>query len=396
MLAARLLDVLLVLVMLVYAVVGFRDGFARTLGALVGMVIAGIAVFFGVPLLVPLIPAPFWRVLVTIVATVLVLVAGHSAGYAVGRAIGRRLRRRRPLAALDRIAGAATGVAVSALISSLVLSGLGALGAPVLSQAAAQSWVASGITRVTPQPVRGGLAQLRALVLENGLPRISEALGGVSTSPGAPRVDTATTALQIAAQSVVRINGTAYACGQNQSGSGFVVARDRIVTNAHVVAGVDAPVVESPDGQALESRVVYFDPDGDLAVLATNGLRAAPLALGPPMAVGQDGVIDGYPYGGPFTTGGARVLALSTESVADIYGTGRNPREVYTLAAQVRPGNSGGPLLNARGAVAGVVFAQNADDDQLGYAMSGASLGPVARDAASLARPVPSGQCTRG
>lgn len=394
MLAARLLDVLVVLVVFIYAVVGYREGFLRTAGGLAGIVLGGIAAFFGVPLLMPLVAEPFWRVAATIVATVLLLVLGHSAGYAVGRAVRRRFRAK-PLAVLDRIVGAATGLVVSALISSLVLGGLGALGAPVISSAASQSWVAAGISRLTPAPVQAGIARIRALVMENGLPRISEALGGVTTSPGAPAVDTATPALRAAAASVVRINGTAYACGQNQSGSGFVVSRDRIVTNAHVVAGVDQPVVEAPNGQALPAKVVYFDPDTDLAVLATAGLVASALPLSAPMAIGDSGVIDGYPYGGPFTSGGAQVLARSTELVDNIYGTGRAPREVYTLAATVRPGNSGGPLLTGQGRVAGVVFAENANNDQLGYAMSDQALQPVVARAPSLNTAVAPGRCTR-
>lgn len=395
MLAARLLDVLIILIVLVYIVVGYREGFLRTVGGLVGIAIGGVAVFFGVPLLVPLISEPFWRVVATVVVTVLLLVAGHSAGYAVGKAIRRRFKAR-PLAVIDRIVGAATGLVVSALICSLVLGALGSLGAPVISQAAAQSWVATGINQITPAPLQAQLARVRSIVLENGLPRITGALGGVTTSPGAPKVDTATTALRTAAASVVRINGTAYACGQNQSGSGFVVASDRIVTNAHVVAGVQQPVVEAPNGQALQSRVVYFDAQSDLAVLATSGLNVPALSLGSPMAVGDDGVIDGYPYGGPFTSGGAQVLARSTELVDDIYGTGRNPREVYSLAATVRPGNSGGPLLSAQGRVTGVVFAENANDDELGYAMTDASLAPVVSRAGSLTTAVASGHCTRG
>ncbi|MBI5160476.1 MAG: MarP family serine protease [Micrococcales bacterium] len=395
MLAARLLDVLIVLILLVYVVVGYREGFLRTVGGLIGIAVGGVAVFFGIPLLVPLISEPFWRVVATIVVTVLLLALGHSVGYAVGRSVRRRFRAR-PLAIVDRIVGAITGLVVSALICSLVLGGLGALGAPLVSAAAGQSWVAGGITQLTPAPVQAGLARLRALALENGLPRITEALGGVATSPGAPRVDTASAALRAAAASVVRINGTAYACGQNQSGSGFAVAPDRIVTNAHVVAGVDQPVVEAPNGQAVQARVVYFDPDADLAVLATTGLDVSALGLSRPMAVGDDGVVDGYPYGGPFTSGGARVLARSTELVDDIYGTGRNPREVYALAATVRPGNSGGPLLTPAGQVAGVVFAQNANDDELGYAMSTESLAPVVAQAASRSAAVDPGRCTRG
>src|SRR5690606_33647537 len=125
-----------------------------------------------------------------------------------------------------------------------------------------------------------------------------------------PELDTTTDPLAAAARSVARISGTAFACGQNQSGSGFVVAPERVVTNAHVVAGVDSPVVELPDGQALDARVVWFDPDADVAILAVPGLEAHPLPLAD-MGIGDEGVVDGYPHGGPFSSTPAEVLAIS-------------------------------------------------------------------------------------
>ena len=146
------------------------------------------------------------------------------------------------------------------------------MGVPLFSQAISGSYVVRAIDTLTPAPVDALLARVRAAVLEEGLPAIGDALGGVVTSPGIPDVPTDTDPLSIAAQSVVRIGGTAYACGQNQTGTGFVVAPDRIVTNAHVVAGVDAPIVEAPSGQTLEGRVVYLDPidDPDPAVRLTR------------------------------------------------------------------------------------------------------------------------------
>jgi S1-C subfamily serine protease len=297
---------------------------------------------------------------------------------------------------VDRVLGALANVIASALVTVLIAGSVGALGIPFLSTAISGSWVVRGIETLTPAPVDAGLAQLRSFVLDEGLPSIGEALGGITDSPGVPDVDTGSDALAIAAQSVVRINGNAYACGQSQSGSGFVVATDRIVTNAHVVAGVAEPVVEAQNGQALDGRVVYFDPDVDLAVIAVQGLDVAPLTLSGPLDVGDDAVVDGYPFGGPFTTGPARVLAVSTEQLADIYGSRTTSREVYSLAAQVNPGNSGGPLLTTDGRVAGVVFARSSSDDTLGYAMTNTELGPVADAAPALSTAIQPGSCIRG
>jgi S1-C subfamily serine protease len=394
MIAANLLDLLLVLTLLVFIGEGIREGLAGSLGGVIGVVAGGVIAFLGVPLLARVIPDSFWRVLV-IVAVCVALLFGCSA---LGRRIGRAIRDRRedgPRVG-SRILGALVNGVVAALTLSLIAGAVSALGVPLFAQAISGSVVLRTIDTVTPAPIDALLSRVRAAVLEEGLPAIGEALGGIVDSPGIPDVPTDTDPLAAAAQSVVRIGGTAYACGQNQTGTGFVVAPDRVVTNAHVVAGVDQPIVEAPNGQTLEGRVVYLDPIDDLAIVAVDGLTAAPLALSPALPVGADAVVEGYPYGGPFTTGAAEVLAVSTERIPDIYGTSRTEREVYTLAALVQPGNSGGPLLATDGRVAGVVFARNADDPELGYAMTNTELSPVATAAAGLSSPVSSGSCVRG
>lgn len=393
MIAARLLDLLLVLTLLAFIGEGVRNGFARSLGAIVGVIGGGILAFLAIPVLSALVPDSFWRVAVIVLVALSLLFGGHALGGRIGRGVQER---REEIGFGSRLAGGAANGIIAALTLALVAGGVASMGVPLFSQAISNSYVVRAIDAVTPAPVDALLARIRSAVLEEGLPAIAGSLGGVVTSPGIPDVPTDTDPLAIAAQSVVRIGGTAYACGQNQTGTGFVVAPDRIVTNAHVVAGVDVPVVEAPNGQTLEGRVVYLDPVDDLAVVAVDGLGSAPLALSPDLQAGADAIVDGYPYGGPFTSGAAEVLAVSSERIPDIYGTSRTDREVYTIAAVVQPGNSGGPLLATDGRVAGVVFARNADDAELGYAMTNAELAPVASAAPGMSTPVSSGNCVRG
>ncbi|WP_395639245.1 MarP family serine protease [Pseudolysinimonas sp.] len=393
MIAARLLDLLLVLTMLVFIGEGLRNGFARSLGAVLGVVAGGVAAFLAIPLLSAVVPDPLWRVGAVVAVSLSLLFGGHALGSRIGRGIRDR---REEIGFGSRLAGAATNGAIAALVLSLVAGGVGSMGVPLFSQAISGSYVVRAIDAVTPPPVDALLARVRAAVLEEGIPAIGDALGGIVVSPGIPDVPTDTDPLSLAAQSVVRIGGTAYACGQNQTGTGFVVAPDRIVTNAHVVAGVDQPIIEAPNGQTLEGRVVYLDPVDDLAVVAVDGLGAAPLSLSTALVTGADAVVQGYPYGGPFTRGAAQVLAVSSEPIPDIYGASRTEREVYTIAAVVQPGNSGGPLLATDGRVAGVVFARNADDPELGYAMTNRELGPVASAAPGLSSSVSSGSCVQG
>ena len=229
-------------------------------------------------------------------------------------------------------------------------------------------------------------------MLGDGLPGLGELLGPGTTALDPP-IALDDPDLQRAAASVARISGNAYACGRGSSGTGFVIADDRVVTNAHVVAGVVTPIVELPGVAAREGRIVYFDPVDDLAVIAVDDLGAEALPFAPSLAAGDAAVVQGYPFGGPFTMVSAGVESVGTANVPDVYDETWNPREIYSLQAGVRPGNSGGPLLTDDGTVAGVVFARAEDDDQVGYAMTMAELSPVAAQAPSLDATVSSGSC---
>jgi S1-C subfamily serine protease len=323
------------------------------------------------------------------------MIGGHAAGVALGTVIARTLKRR-ALRAVDRGLGSALNLVAAALVLSLLGSSVAAFGIPVLSRLVATSGVLRVIDAITPDPVESFMAQLRSTLVQDGLPAISEALGGIVNAPTLPNFDTGSAELNVAAQSVVRITGTAPSCGQSQAGTGFVVSDDRVITNAHVVAGVTEPVIESPGGEVIGGTVVYFDPIDDLAIIAVPGLSAAPLALTGTVPDGTDGVIDGYPFGGPFVTAAAEVISVDTVRVADIYNNSQNNREVYSLATTVNEGDSGGPFLTLSGEVAGVVFARSANTANVGYAMTMAELDPVAAQAASLTAPVDSGSCTRG
>jgi S1-C subfamily serine protease len=389
------IDIVLGLALLGYLVSGLRNGFARSIGGLLGVIAGGIAAFYVVPLVGGLIPDELWRLLASIGIALGLVFAGSAIGSAIGRAIARRFDAT-PLRFLDRLLGGAVNLVAAALVISLVAASVAPLGIPVLSQALGQSVVISTIDSFTPKPVQQFLASIRSTAVTDTIPSIVEAFGGVTTSPGTPQVDTGTDALTTAATSVVRITGNAYACGQSQSGTGFVVAKDRIVTNAHVVSGVTQPVVETPGGSALPGTIVYFDPIDDLAVISVTGLDAPALPLAKTLAKGDKAAYDGYPFGGPFTTGPAQVLAVGSESIADIYGTSTSPRDIYTLAANIQQGDSGGPLLTTSGEVAGVVFAKSAKTADLGYAMTVTELAPVAAESSSLTARVASGHCTAG
>lgn len=390
---ALILDIVLLIALVGYAVYGYRAGLVVSLGGILGIIVGALAAFFAIPLVAAWVSDSVWRVPAVLLAMVLLLAAGQVLGLAVGRVIRRGLYRT-PLKVFDRLLGALLDLVVAALLASMLAFSVSALGVPFLSQAIASSRVLSTVNALTPDPAKAFLAQLRSTVVEDGLPVIVGALAPQSAPP-APEVAPDGAALAAAGESVVKITGNAYQCGQNQSGTGFVVAPGRILTNAHVVAGVSEPIVEPRSGGAFQGRVVYFDPARDLAVIAAKGVTAKPLALGGNLGPGSAAVFDGYPLGGPFQSGAATVQSVPTVEMRDIYGNNPAPIELYYLSATVQEGNSGGPLLNPAGQVAGVVFAKSTTSGAVGYALTMTEVKPVAERAAALSNPVESGHCTR-
>lgn len=385
-------DVALVLLLVVATLVGVRRGLLASLGLFAGLAVGAIAAYWVMPLVNEAVIEAPWRGVAVIGAGLGVLILGALIGGAIGRMLRRgvdRIKLRVP----ERILGGVVSLVAAALAVSFVGSALVATGMPVVASALSSSTVLRTIDSTTPAPVRTALAELRGTVFGDGLPRLG-ALLEPSLVPTAPEIALDDPALTRAAQSVAKVTGVAYACGISASGTGFVVAPDRVVTNAHVVAGVDQPVVELPGRPARDGRVVYFDPVDDIAVIAVDGLEGVALGVSPVLGVGAGAVVQGYPYGGPFTSGAAQVVSVGSAPVPDIYDDASAAREIYAISGTVRPGNSGGPLLTPAGEVAGVVFARSENDDQLGYAMTTSELLPVIAQLDTLTSAVAPGACT--
>jgi S1-C subfamily serine protease len=385
------LDVVLVVILVVALAAGLSRGLLATVGPLVGLVAGGVAAFLAVPFVVDVLPTSQWRGPVTVVLAVSLPLLGASVGSGIGHSARRQVDRT-VLRPLDRLLGGVASVLVAVLAISFVGSAVKATGAPVLTPAVSSSTILRSIEDHTPAPVRRTMAQAQSVLLDDGLPQMDALLDPRRTRT-APQVDLADPALEATAQSVARVWGTAYACGTGVTGSGFVAAPDRVVTNAHVVAGVERPVVELPGRPAQEGRVVYYDPAADLAVVAVDGLDGDPVPVAPSLDVGDPAVVQGYPYGGPFTSVGAEVLDVGTVRTPASDGSGRTERDVYALAADVRSGNSGGPVLSTDGEVVGVVFGRSDGEDEVGYAVTTAELMPVVAQATDLDDAVTPGRC---
>ncbi len=170
-----------------------------------------------------------------------------------------------------------------------------------------------------------------------------------------------------------------------------VYADDRLMTNAHVVAGVDAPQVQVGD-QTVQGEVVYYNPDVDVAVIEVDTGTAPVLEFAD--AAPQDAVvIAGYPEDGPYDLRAGRIRAEQRLRSPNIYGNGTVIREVYSLRGLVRPGNSGGPIVNPRGDVVGVVFAASVTDADTGYALTTDQVAQAAAQGRAGTQPVSTGGC---
>jgi S1-C subfamily serine protease len=194
---------------------------------------------------------------------------------------------------------------------------------------------------------------LNVLARFDPLPSVT---GPAAAVPPPPRGIATAPAVRSAAASVVRVLGSA--CGLGIEGSGWVAAPGLVVTNAHVVAGeTDTTVQVGGNPPGLSTELLDFDSHDDIAVLRVSGLNERPLALAAHPSPGTPAAILGYPEDGPFNVQPGRIAATIVASTQDAYGNGPVERTIEPLRGLVRPGNSGGPLIDRAGQVVGTVFA---------------------------------------
>ena len=292
-------------------------------------------------------------------------------------------------------------------LTARTLGTLDGLGGAVLSGAVALGlvWLAGAVALQTPgvRGFRDDIQRSSILRALNGvLPPSGPVLNALARFDPVPRIDgppadvpppRAAIArdrdVRDAAHGVVRVQGTA--CGLGVEGSGWIARRDVVVTNAHVVAGQEDTTVQlGGEGPRREAQVIAFDPRNDIAVLRAPGLGGRPLPMARSARTGISAAILGFPGNGPYDVRAGRLGPTRRAATQDAYGRGPVRRTLTTLRGRVRPGNSGGPMVDGAGRVVATVFAASRARRDGGYGVPNAI---VRRVLAAAPGPVSAGPC---
>lgn len=379
----NVLDILLVLAALWFAFVGYRQGFVVGVLSVTGFLGGGLAAIFVLPVL--------WRELaddaspgiVGAAGAVLVVILCASVGQAFTTHLGNKLRRHitwSPARVLDATGGALVNVLAMLLVAWLLGSKVAGTALPTVSKEVRNSRVLLGVSRVVPEEANGWFSEFSSVLAQNGLPQVFSPFTNepIASVPPPDRKLARSPVVDRAKRSIVKVVGTALSCDKVLEGTGFVFDEERVMTNAHVVGGVDEPTVQiGGEGRFYDATVVLYDWARDIAVLDVPGLDAPALEFTDDRAErGDDAIVAGFPENGAFDVRAARVRGTVRADGPDIYHRGTVRRQVYSLYTTIRQGNSGGPLLTSQGEVYGVVFAKSLKDDHTGYALTAEEVRP--------------------
>lgn len=391
----NLLDVLLLLAVVSFAVSGYRSGLIAGVFSLAGFVGGAIVGVWLLPFTLDFVERGTALALTVALLTVLV---PAGLGQTLASRLGWRLRQSvhwvAPARWLDGVGGALFNVIAVLLVAWVAASALVSTPNAEVSKAIRGSSVLGAVDDRLPEQAPTWFSRATGALATAGFPQVFNPFERESVAEvPEPSGDSVTSAATNAAKrSTVKVEGVASVDGrrQGQEGSGFVYADKRVMTNAHVVAGVSEPTVQIGGvGERYRATVVYFDPDIDVAVLRVPDLNAPKLKFATNAKRGDGAVVAGYPENGGLDLRAATVAGRSTARGQDIYGSSVVTRDIHPLRGNVRPGNSGGPLLTPAGDVYGVIFARSVSNPETGYALTAeqvekaAALGDAATDPVS-------------
>lgn len=373
---------------------GFRRGALLQVLAW-GGVLAGLACgALLAPQVADLVGSAAAQAAVTFATIVGAAILGSVVGQIAGRKLSSVAQRARPIRIVNTLGGALLAVVAVAIAVWFIAFNLVNGPVPIVAAEVRGSALVRALDAALPDPPPV-LAEARGLLNRFGFPQVFSGLPPAPMGPvHAPTRAEAERAFKEASASTLRVVGRA--CDRIQQGSAFVVAENTLLTNAHVVAGVDSPEVQGPTGLDLPATTVLFDPRLDVAVLHVEESPGPVLALDSSAEPrGTVGAVVGYPGGGQLTGVPAAVRATIHATGRDIYGRGSVDRTVYQLQTDIRPGNSGGPFVLPDGRVAGLVFAASTTDPEIGYALTAEEIEEDVQQSESLTAATSTGGCLR-
>ncbi|BDB45428.1 MULTISPECIES: acid resistance serine protease MarP [Mycobacterium] len=367
------LDIAVLAVAFIAAISGWRSGALGSMLSFAGVVLGGMAGVLLVPHLVGHISAPRAKLFAALFVILALVVVGEVAGVVLGRAV-RSAIRNRPVRLVDSVIGVGLQLVVVLTAAWLLATPLTqSKDQPELAAAVRGSRVLAEVNEVAPTWLKTVPKRLSALLNISGLPAVLPPFSRTPIIPVASPDPALANNPVVAtvAPSVVKIRSMAPSCQKILEGTGFVIAPERVMTNAHVVAGSNNVSLQVA-GKDYNATVVSYDPQVDIAILAVPGLPSAPLEFATaPAKTGTDVVVLGYPGGGNFTATPARIREIIKLSGPDIYHSPQQvTRDVYTIRANVEQGDSGGPLIDLNGRVLGVVFGAAVDDADTGFVLT--------------------------
>jgi S1-C subfamily serine protease len=388
----NLFDLVVVVLVVVAFVIGFRSGALPQLVGLAGALLGGALAILALPYLQEPLSTldPQMRAFVVLGGVLFSLGIGEAVGSAVGRTAATMLGEG-VFGALDRILGAFVGAAQALLVVWLTGGLLAAGPSATLAKEAQTSFVIRSLSGYLPAPTEMA-AGLSRLLSDTALPDLFLGLEPVPAPPVELPDDPVVQELaEIALPSTVKV--TAATCQSISSGTGFVVDHGYVVTNAHVVAGASTVRV-SLAGDTYDAAPVFFDPDLDITLLYAPQLPAPPLTLaGADPTRGATGATIGFPGGRSISILPAGVTDAYLARGRDIYGEDNVTRSILELQAEIDQGDSGGPLVLTDGTVGGVVFAEARTDDDVGYALTPTSVRTAIGPSLGRTGLVPVGSC---
>jgi S1-C subfamily serine protease len=391
--SSQWLDIAVLVVAFIAAISGWRSGALGSLMSFVGVVLGAIAGVMLAPHIVSHVDSPRAKLFAALFLILALVVIGEVAGVVLGRAV-RGAIRNRGIRTVDSIIGVALQLVVVLVAAWLLATPLTSSDQPNLAAAVRGSKVLAEVDKYAPEWLKSVPKRMSTLLSTSGLPEVLQPFGRTPIqavdAPDASLADSLVVAN--ARPAVVKIRGVAPGCQKVLEGTGFVIAPNRVMSNAHVVAGSDSVTVQA-EGESYDATVVSYDPNADISILDVPNLPQRPLVFAEqPAKSGTDAVVLGFPGGGDFAATPARVREIIELSGPDIYRTTTVNREVYTIRGTVRQGNSGGPMINRAGQVLGVVFGAAVDDNDTGFVLT---ANEVSRQLAKIGNTekVPTGVC---